>query len=133
MTADPSSQPLSASECLRLLTSAPTDRIVYTRSALPAVEPVRFTLDDGHIFAAVGPHSIVPAAVHRSIAAFQADTFGDDPDRWTVTVIGDVLLVSDPAKIGKLRGMGLASWTPSRRDQFLHIRPGIVTGQRLII
>ena len=91
---------------------------------------MRFTLDGGHIFAAVGADSALPAAAHQSVVAFQADQFDGAQGNWTVTVVGDVLLVSDAAQIGKLRGLGLTSWTPGGPDQFLHIRPGIVTGQR---
>ncbi len=105
-------------------------RIVYSKNALPAVEPVRFTLDDGLVFAAVSSDSVLPAAVHQSIVAFQADQFGEGPEHWAVTVVGHAQALSDPADIAKLRTMGLTSWTPSGRDQFLHVRPGVVTGQR---
>jgi hypothetical protein len=113
---------------MRLLTTALMGRIVYTQSALPAVEPVRFTLDSGHMFAAVGPVSTLPSTVHQSVVAFQADHLDDGRYGWTVTVtvtvVGDVQGVSDPAKIERLRGLGLMSWTPGGRDQFLHITPG---------
>src|SRR5579871_1912078 len=131
MNAASVARPLPAPECLRLLASAPVGRIVYSRNALPAVEPVRFTLDSGHIFAAVGAGSAMLPSIDQSIVAFQADQIADGQDQWTVTVVGDVLLVTDGDEIGKLRGQGLTSWTPSGRDQFLRIRPGIVTGQRL--
>lgn len=130
MNADPAPRPLAVAECLRLLTTAAVGRIVYTRNALPAVEPVQFTLDGGRIFAAVGSDSTVPAAVHQSVVAFQADRFDGGHDRWAVTVVGDLLAVSDPAEIVRLHALGLTSWTPSGGDQFLHISPGLVTGQR---
>jgi hypothetical protein len=133
MNADPAPRPLALSECLRLLATVPVGRIVYTRQALPAVEPVRFTLDGGHIFAAVGAASALPATVHQSVVAFQADRFDDNHGSWAVTVVGDVQIVSDPAKMEKLRGTGLTSWIPSGRDQFLHIKLGIVTGQQLLL
>jgi hypothetical protein len=131
MNAAPLSRPLPVPECLRLLTTALLGRIVYTRNALPAVEPVRFTLEGGHIFAAVGPASALPATVDQSVVAFQADRFDDHRDAWSVTVVGGLRLVNDPAEIAKLRGQGLMSWMPSERDQFMHITPGLVTGQRL--
>ncbi len=133
MKADPAPRPLAAPECMRLLRTAPVGRIVYTRNALPAVEPVRFTLDGGHIFAAVGPASALPATVDQSVVAFQADHVDDGHGGWTVTVVGDVQAVSDPAAIRKLRGRGLMSWLNDGRDQFLHITPGIVTGRRLAV
>ncbi len=132
MNAIPAPRLLAAAECLRLLTTVPVGRIAYTRSALPAVEPVRFILDGGHIFAAVGSVSALPASVHQSVVAFQADHFDGNQNSWTVTVVGNVQLVSDPGEIGKLHGLGLASWTPGGIDQFLHVRPGIVSGQQLL-
>jgi len=40
---------LSRDEFIRMQGSVPIGRIVYTRQALPAVELVTFTLDDGDI------------------------------------------------------------------------------------
>jgi nitroimidazol reductase NimA-like FMN-containing flavoprotein (pyridoxamine 5'-phosphate oxidase superfamily) len=132
MNTDPVPRPLAAAECLRLLRSAPMGRIVYSDNALPAVEPVRFTLHGGQIFAAISQGSFLSAAIDQSIVAFQADQFGEGRDQcyWAVTVIGHAQTLSDPARINKLRANGLSSWTPGGCDQFLHIKPGIVTGKR---
>ena len=64
-------------------------RIVYTQKALPAVEPVRFVLDAHQIVAAVSLGHALPAAIHQSIVAFQADEFGEGREHWAVTVVGN--------------------------------------------
>lgn len=107
-------------------------RIVYTLKALPAVEPVRFVLDAHQIVAAVSRGHVLPAAIHQSVVAFQADEFGEGREHWAVTVVGNAETVNDPAEIAKFSTIGLRSWTPDGRDQFVHIKPGIVTGQRWI-
>jgi len=40
---------LRRDECLKLMASVPVGRVIYTRRALPAVEPVNFALDHGDI------------------------------------------------------------------------------------
>jgi uncharacterized protein len=40
---------LSRDECLRLMASVPVGRVVFTQRALPAVELVNFTIDNGDI------------------------------------------------------------------------------------
>lgn len=108
-------------------------RIVYTQKALPAVEPVRFVLDAHQIVAAVSLGHALPAAIHQSIVAFQADEFGEGREHWAVTVVGNAETLNDPAEIAKFSTIGLRSWTAGGRDQFVHIKPGIVTGQRWIL
>ena len=49
---------LSRLECLRLVGQVPLGRIVYTRRALPAVELVDFTLDDGDIVIRISPEIV---------------------------------------------------------------------------
>lgn len=125
-------RPLPVLECLRLLRSVPVGRIAFTRNALPAVEPVRFTFDSGRIFFALSWDSALYSAIYQCIVAFQADSTGAaDGGGWTVTVIGNAGEVTDPPRVVKLRNTGLGSWVASDRDHFMDIAPGIVTGQRL--
>ncbi len=73
-------------------------------------------------FIAVSPENSLTAAVRQSVVAFQADQFTDSHDGWTVTVVGHADQVVDPADIGKLRAIGLTSWTGSGGEQYLHTR-----------
>ena len=133
MKAVTTARPLPVLECLRLLKSVPVGRVAFSRNAMPAVEPVRFAVDRGHIFIAVSLVSALCPALHQCVVALQADSLGDaSQSGWTVTVVGNAGEVSDPALAARLRGMGLTSWAAAETDRFMHISQGIVTGQRLL-
>ncbi len=123
---------LSGAECLVLLATVPVGRIVYTRRALPAVEPVNFAVHDGLIIVRADAGGKLAAAVRRAVVAFQADEL-DLAARcgWSVTVVGRSEEVTDPGEIAGLAGLGLQSWAPGARDHFIRITPGMVTGRRL--
>ena len=123
---------LSSAECLRLLTTVPIGRICYTRQALPAVEPVNFTLHDGAIVIRTDAGGKLAAATRRAVVAFQADDL--DPalwSGWSVTVVGRCEEVTEARDIAGLDQLRLESWAPGTRDHFIRIVPGIVTGRRL--
>lgn len=123
---------LPVGECLRLLASVPVGRIVYTRHALPAVEPVIFTLEDRHIVIRIEPSGALFTAIHDAVVAFQSDHIDYvDHCGWSVSVIGDAREVIDPPEVTRLRGIGLESWTAGENGCFIRISPGIVSGQKL--
>jgi uncharacterized protein len=123
---------LSRAECLRLLATATIGRIVYTRQALPAVEPVNFALHDGAIVIRTDAGGKLAAATRRAVVAFQADNL--DPVRrsgWSVTVVGRCEEVTDTGDLDGLNTLDLQSWAPGTRNHFIRIEPAIVTGRRL--
>ena len=123
---------LPETECLKLLATASVGRIVYTRHALPAVEPVNFTLHDGGVIIRTDAGGKLAAATRRAVVAFQADDL--DPGTrsgWSVTMVGQCREVTGDAEIAGLRRLGLRSWAPGPREHFIRIEPGIVTGRRL--
>jgi nitroimidazol reductase NimA-like FMN-containing flavoprotein (pyridoxamine 5'-phosphate oxidase superfamily) len=87
--ADRAQVPLRPDECLRLLRSAAIGRLAYTQSALPAVRPVTFTLEDGDVLIPAQAGSPLVSAVRGAVVAFQSDDY-DLTARtgWTVTVVG---------------------------------------------
>ena len=123
---------LSRAECLRLLATAAIGRISYTRQALPAVEPVNFTVRDGAIVIRTDAGGKLAAATRRAVVAFEADDL--DPvlrSGWSVTVIGRCEEVTDAGDVAGLDQLGLESWAPGTRNHFIRIVPAIVTGRRL--
>jgi nitroimidazol reductase NimA-like FMN-containing flavoprotein (pyridoxamine 5'-phosphate oxidase superfamily) len=123
---------LPAGECLRLMASVPVGRIIYTRHALPAAEPVNFAVDRGDIVIRTGHSGKLAAAIVNAVVAFEADDL-DFASRigWSVTVVGRSEEVTDGGEIARLREIGIESWAPGERDHFIRIVPGIVTGRRL--
>lgn len=123
---------LPAGECLRLLATAPVGRIIYTRQALPAVEPVNFAMHGGNIVIRTGAGGKLAAAIRQTVVAFEADDL--DPaarSGWSVTVVGHCQEVTGAGEIGELHKLGLRPWAPGAEGYFIRIRPGIVTGRRL--
>ena len=123
---------LDQQECSALLLAAPLGRIVFTQHALPAIQPVNFALDGADIIIRTASGSRLSAATANSVVAFEIDDF--DRDRrcgWSVVIIGQARRVSDPDEIASLSCLALQPWVPEGRDQYIRIRPEIVTGRRL--
>lgn len=125
-------QVLSRGECLALLSSAQIGRIVFTDRALPAVQPVAFCLDNGHIVIRTGAGSKLAAATRRAVVAFEADEF--DPGSrtgWSVTAVGRSRAVHDEAELARLAELPLRPWAPGDRDHYVVVRIDQVSGRRI--
>jgi nitroimidazol reductase NimA-like FMN-containing flavoprotein (pyridoxamine 5'-phosphate oxidase superfamily) len=131
MLADMETQTISAEEAIRLLATAPIGRIVFTMRALPAVLPVNFVVHNGAVAIRTGAGSKLTAAVRNAVVAFQADQI--DPVQhagWSVTVIGRVIEIRDPAEKERLRPL-LQPWASGEKEHFLRIVPELAGGVRL--
>jgi nitroimidazol reductase NimA-like FMN-containing flavoprotein (pyridoxamine 5'-phosphate oxidase superfamily) len=123
---------LSREQCMRLLGSVPVGRIVYTRGALPAVELVNFTLDEGDIVIRTDPSGKLAAATRGAVVAFEADSADIAAHAgWSVTVVGVSQAVTDNDEIRRLERLGLDPWAPGERPFFMKIPPTIVNGRRI--
>jgi uncharacterized protein len=123
---------LSRGECLRLVGQVPLGRIVYTRQAMPAVELVNFTLDDGDIVIRTDSSGKLAAATRGAVVAFEADNVDIVTHiGWSVTIVGYSRAVTDSADIRHLEQAGLSPWAPGNRDHFIRISPEIVNGRRI--
>ena len=123
---------LSQAECLRLVGQVPLGRIVYTRQALPAVELVNFTMDDGDIIIRTDSGGKLAAATRGAVVAFEADSVDIAAHAgWSVTIVGYSQAVTDGAEILRLEEVGLVPWAPGKRDHFIRISPEIVNGRRV--
>ena len=117
---------------MRLLGSVPLGRIVYTRGALPAVELVNFTLDDGDIIIRTDPSGKLAAATRGAVVAFEADSADLAAHAgWSVTVVGVSQAVTDNDEIRRLERLGLDPWAPGEHPYFMKIPPTIVNGRRI--
>jgi uncharacterized protein len=114
------------------MATVPIGRIIYNRRALPAVELVNFALDHGDIVIRTDPSGKLAAAIRGAVVAFEVDSV-DIARRtgWSVTAIGPSQVVTDPADIGRLKDIGLRTWAPGERENFIRITPQILNGRRL--
>jgi hypothetical protein len=117
---------------MRLMGLVPVGRIVYTRQALPAVELVNFTLDDGDIVISTDGGGKLAAATRGAVVAFETDSV--DPvgrSGWSVTVVGNSRAVTDIEEIRHLRQIAPTPWAPGRHDHFIRVSAVLVTGRRI--
>jgi uncharacterized protein len=123
---------LDEAECRRLLATTQAGRLGFTDAALPAIDPVSFTVEDGHVLIPARMGSPVVDAVRGSVVALQADTY--DPDArtgWSVTVVGPSRIITHPGKVPDLHGMG-ASARPALLDScYISIQMGLLRGWRM--
>ncbi|MFC3890412.1 pyridoxamine 5'-phosphate oxidase family protein [Lentzea rhizosphaerae] len=124
---------LNPEQCLELLQTVRVGRLVFTESALPAVQPVNFRLHRGQVVIRVAGGAKLAAATDRSVVAFEADEL--DPDLrtgWSVTVVGHAEPITEVAELLEISGTWLQPWADGRRDHFVRIRTQKVTGRKLL-
>jgi hypothetical protein len=113
-------EPLDERQWLGRLAGKSVGRLVYTVGALPAVLPVRFSLDrDGSVLLRAQAGAELVRAVDGAVVAFEAGEVSDaDGSGWTVTVLG--------------RAVALPATTPVTPGQVVvRIWSELVTGRRL--
>lgn len=125
--------PLDRGQCLRLLRTVPIGRIVFTESALPAIQPVNFTLDGTDVIIRTSGGGKLAAAVSGSVVAFEADEI-DTATRngWSVVVLGHARLVRDIDELAALAGPNSRPWVAGRIDHVIRIKGERITGRRII-
>jgi uncharacterized protein len=112
------SEDLPRAECLRLMSTVGVGRIIYTRQALPAVELVNFTIDNGDIVISTVRDELASAA-RDSVVAFETDHFSPQYKAgWSVTVIGCSREMTSPQPV-------------TGHERLLRVTPEIVTGRAL--
>ena len=124
---------VSPAECLRLLSTVPLGRLVYTYGGLPAIRLVNFVLDDDTIVFNTGQGDKFRAAERGDVVAFEADAV--DVERhlgWTVTAIGHLSIVTADEAAELRRTLPLHSWLPMDDPQLIRLGIESVQGRRLV-
>lgn len=123
---------LDATESLRLLTNHEVGRVVYTDGGLPAVTPVNYAYDDGHVFLRTSETTRLARKAPRTIVAFEVDEVDRSARRgWSVVVTGPCEPVTDEAKLAHIETLGLAPWTSGEHKVVLEIATTLVTGYQI--
>ncbi|GAA1230104.1 pyridoxamine 5'-phosphate oxidase family protein [Kitasatospora nipponensis] len=125
---------LGEAESLRLLSTVPIGRVVYTEHALLRVLPAAFEVGaDGRLVLALLPVDNLARALDGTVAAFQADRLEESSrSGWSVVVHGRAALVRDPAAHAALLHAGPRLWTIEREPMFVRLAVELVTGRRLL-
>jgi hypothetical protein len=115
-----------------LLATADFGRLVFTRGALPVVQPVRFSVHDGHVVIATREGGQLARAVRGAVVAFQVDHLDALTGAgWTVTAVGPAHVLTDAADIAGASLLGLRTWIPLSRYSYVAVRIGILRGYRV--
>lgn len=123
---------LTRAQCLDLLRRAVVGRIGLTVGALPTILPVNFALLGEDVVIRTGWGAKLHAATDRQVVCFEVDGF-DPPSRtgWSVLATGRAEVVDDPVRLDRVRALGLQSWAPEPRDQFLVLRTELLSGRQI--
>ncbi|QKG27118.1 pyridoxamine 5'-phosphate oxidase family protein [Actinomadura verrucosospora] len=123
---------LGPRECRALLRHAEVGRIVFTHNALPAVQPVNYVVDGEDIVFRTSGSSRLATAATGAIVAFEIDDFDTEARTgWSVVAVGPARRVSAPGEITALEKADLRTWAQGQRDQFIRIRPEMLSGRRI--
>jgi hypothetical protein len=123
---------LNELECRRLLATAGFGRLVFTRDALPVIQPLRFCLRGGQLLLPTRSGSSLVRAVRGAVVAFQADCLDEVTGvGWTITAIGPAHVLTDPDDIAAAASLGLHSWIPLPAYTYLAVEIGLIRGYRL--
>jgi nitroimidazol reductase NimA-like FMN-containing flavoprotein (pyridoxamine 5'-phosphate oxidase superfamily) len=133
MTESRQQRELTRDEALRLLSTVPLGRVVFTHRALPAIRPVNHVVDGHRIIFRTGSSAAITTAVDGTgtIVAFEADAI-DSVRRtgWSVVVIGGARLLTDAVEVGRYLRV-LQPWAAGTKDDIIVIRADMVTGVRV--
>ena len=122
---------LDQDECQQLLTGALVGRLGFTDGAMPAIEPVSFTLHDGEVIIPARIGSWLVSAVRGSVVAFQTDSFRDDTRTgWTVTLVGPLHVISAPQRVAQLDEIWPYARETGNGHCYLAVEPGLFRGVR---
>lgn len=133
MTTDSSGlQVLDEIDCRGLLAGAQVGRVVVSMDAMPAAFPVNYVLIGREIYFRTAAGTKLAAAVNRTVVAFQVDEF-DSAGRagWSVLVVGQARLVTDPDEQALLDLAGIHSWVVPSHPHYVAIAIDRLTGRRL--
>jgi hypothetical protein len=72
------------------------------------------------------------AACRGSRVAFEVDgTDAAAHTGWSVLIRGEVIEVTDPEELARLRKLRLDPWAPGAKGHYVRILPAVLTGRRI--
>jgi uncharacterized protein len=125
-------QELTRSECFELLAREHLGRVAVVDDRGPVVVPVNFVLDRHMVVFRTDEGTKLDAASRGGQVAFEVD--GNDAvahTGWSVLVRGEVVEITDPAELTRLRKLPLTPWAPGPKARYVRILPAALTGRRI--
>lgn len=120
--------PLSESECRRLLGLHTLGRVGITSGGLPLILPVHYAYDDGAIVFRTGPGTKLRAAANGDVLAFEVDTYDARSGRgWSVMVLGRASVFTTEDEHGGLPTLDQDSG--GERNHYVRLFCEVVSGR----
>ncbi|MFI5852425.1 pyridoxamine 5'-phosphate oxidase family protein [Streptomyces parvulus] len=123
-------QRLSEQECWQRLGTHGIGRIAHSAGSAPVVVPVNFLVDERSIVYRTDPEGAAGVRAGTQ-AAFEVDHIDEDTGAgWSVLVTGTVEHPADHDALEAVaRRLGVGPWAGGRRDLWVRVRPGEVSGR----
>jgi uncharacterized protein len=125
---------LSRSECLSLMDRGAIGRVVFTESALPAVQPVNYVLDGEEVLFRTRNGSKLAAASRHTVVGFQVDEFDVTTKvGWSVLGIGEAYEIVAPQRLAEIADIMPPPWVSDHVDHTICIPLQRLTGRRIAL
>lgn len=122
---------VSTGQALRLLSSVPIGRVVFTNDCLPAIRPVSHAVVDGDVVIGCHEAATVLAAVDQ-VVVFEADLIDHESWRgWSVIITGKAALVCASDDVERYEQHLDPRVEPAMRH-VIRITPELVTAYELL-
>jgi nitroimidazol reductase NimA-like FMN-containing flavoprotein (pyridoxamine 5'-phosphate oxidase superfamily) len=120
---------LSEDACWALLADAPIGRVVFAEGDDIEVFPVNFAIGGRSVLFRSAPGSKLELVAERPRVAFEVDSYSDD-DAWSVILWGTAERLAFDDEIEHSGILGLVSWSPDEKFNYVRITPDRVSGRR---
>jgi nitroimidazol reductase NimA-like FMN-containing flavoprotein (pyridoxamine 5'-phosphate oxidase superfamily) len=127
-------QELTKQECFGLLAQQHLGRVVLVDDRGPLALPVNFVLYQHTVLFRSDEGAKMEVASRGARVAFEVDG-ADEATRtgWSVLVRGEVVEVSDPVELARMRQLPLYPWAPGAKARYVRILPTVLTGRRIAL
>jgi hypothetical protein len=123
---------LGERECLRLLERSRVGRVAIVRDGLATVVPVTYAVVGDEIAFFTGEGMKLDAARNAEQVSFEVDHIDlEQQAGWSVLVVG-VATLAGPAIRNRAEALGLYPWAAGDRPHLVRIRPGVISGRRVL-
>jgi nitroimidazol reductase NimA-like FMN-containing flavoprotein (pyridoxamine 5'-phosphate oxidase superfamily) len=123
---------LTERECHDLLGAVSLGRVVFTDRALPAIQPVTFTLCGSDVIIRTFAGSKLAAAARNAVVAFEVDEFDSTTHAgWSVVIVGHARVIAGDGELARLRRLPLRPWSAGEGDFYIAITPEMISGRRV--
>jgi uncharacterized protein len=125
---------LTKSGCCELLAGQHLGRVAVVDDLGPVVLPVNFIFDRHTVVFRTDEGTKLDAASRGSRVAFEVDgTDAATRTGWSVVIRGEVVEITEPVELARLRELPLFPWAPGARSRYVRILPASLTGRRISV